>query len=131
MQYDYVGKEKIFLYSCRFSYWGWCIKLTKDILTGEEATILLIFKILYAWGPHQKRSEKNQRADRFGGLHTISTKGDKLEKGLHKENRAWASRVDKLCRSDLEYMERRWLRNLLMEDKGHFNRVCYADAFQH
>lgn len=50
-------------------------------------------------GLHQKRSEKK---DRFGGLHTILTKGDKLEKGLHKENRAWASRADKLCRSDLK-----------------------------
>ena len=54
-----------------------------------------------------------------------------MEKGLHKENRTWASRADKLCRSDLEYMGRRWLRNLLMEDKGHLSRVCYVDAFQH
>ena len=64
-------------------------------------------------------------------LHTVLTKGDKMEKGLHKENRTWASRADKLCRSDLEYMGRRWLRNLLMEDKGHLSRVRYVDAFQH
>ena len=71
-----------------------------------------------------KKEVKKSRADRFGGLHIILTKGDKMEKGLRKENRAWASRADKLCRSDLEYMGRRWLRNLLMEDKGHFSRVC-------
>ena len=34
---EVVGEEKFFLYPLRFCKWGQQIKLTKDILTGEEA----------------------------------------------------------------------------------------------